>query len=124
MNTEQQMVFDFHKKYNGHIEDIPNIGTSELRMLRSRLIGNEFSEFLTACNTKNLVEIADALGDLLYVVYGAAVSFGIDLAPVFAEIHRSNMTKLGTHDPGGKITKGPDFVPPDLATVLAMQMRH
>lgn len=70
-----------------------------------------------------LVEVADAIGDLLYVVYGAALTFGLPAREVFAEVHRSNTTKLdddgnpiGRH--GGKITKGPNYSAPELLGVL------
>jgi len=67
----------------------------------------------------NKVKVADALGDLLYVVYGAALEWGIPLDDVVAEIHRSNMTKdVGATRADGKITKGPGYEPPDLAAVL------
>jgi len=68
--------------------------------------------------------VADAIADLLYVVYGAALTFGIPTAEVFAEVHRSNMTKLGDdglpiYRDDGKVLKGPHYSPPDLAPILA-----
>src|SRR5437016_4648652 len=93
MNKEQAMVLDFHRRFdvseNGH----PTIVSPETRILRINLIGEEFDEFKDASFSKDIVQIADSLADLLYVVYGTAVSYGIDLEPIFAEVHRSNMSK-------------------------------
>ena len=74
----------------------------------------------------DLIETADALGDLKYVVEGAALVFGIPLEPVFMEIHRSNMSKLGTdgkpiYREDGKVLKGPNYTPPNVAAVLAIE---
>src|SRR4051812_7991396 len=95
--------------------------------LRARLIKEELNEFRDASslyiNDKHIIEVADALGDLLYVVYGAGVTYGIDLEPVFQEIHRSNMSKLwpdgkAHRDTGGKVIKSPNYSPANLAFVL------
>ena len=91
------------------------------RLRRARLIVSEAAEFLDAADTGDLVEIADALADLLVVVYGAAVELGIDLEPVFAEVHDSNMSKNGGKDAGGKILKGAGFRPPDIRGTLRAQ---
>jgi predicted HAD superfamily Cof-like phosphohydrolase len=62
--------------------------------------------------------MVDALADILVVTYGAAIEMGVDLEPVFVEVHRSNMSKDGGKDPGGKILKGPSFSPPDILREL------
>jgi phosphoribosyl-ATP pyrophosphohydrolase len=99
--------------------DVP----AEVKELRCALIEEEASEFRAALEAGDLVEVADAIADLLYVVYGAALTFGVPVKEVFAEVHRSNMTKLD--DEGepiyrgdGKVMKGPNFSPPDLLPIL------
>lgn len=94
-----------------------------IKSLRCALIEEEAAEFRAALDADDLVEVADALADLLYVVYGAALTFGIPIAEVFAEVHRSNMTKLDDQGnpifrPDGKVMKGPNFSPPDLSPIL------
>lgn len=102
MTKEQQMVREFNKAFQQSVADKPCTPSAQDQILRRKLIYEEWMEFVEA---KSLTGIADALGDLLYVVYGAAVTYGIDLEPVFNEIHRSNMTKLW---PGGKVVKNDD----------------
>lgn len=92
--------------------------------LRSKLISEEANEFREACEKKDPIEIIDAICDLLYVVYGAAIALGIDIDPFFNEVHRSNMSKLDP-DTGkpivredGKILKPSSYSPPDLSMVL------
>lgn len=100
--------------------DVP----AEVKALRCALIEEEAEEFRDAVEAGDLVGVADAIADLLYVVYGAARTFGIPVREVFAEVHRSNMAKL--NDDGepivrsdGKVMKGPNFSPPDLLPLLA-----
>lgn len=87
------MVRDFHSKFGLTINEAPVLSPADDK-LRVELIREEASELSDALANGDLVEIADALGDLLYVIYGAGVTYGIDLEPVVAEIHRSNMSKL------------------------------
>ena len=96
------MVRDFHKAFELTVNSRPCTPTGKDQVLRRKLILEELEEFIDA---KSLTGIADALGDLLYVVYGAAVTYGIDMEPVFNEIHRSNMTKIW---PDGKVHKNDD----------------
>lgn len=121
MNAEQQMVRDFHLKYGAPVRTVPTLIPAKDRLRRARLIVSEAAEFLEAADKDDLVEMTDALADLLVVVYGAAVELGVDLEPVFAEVQRSNMSKNGGKDVGGKILKGPGFVPPDIAGQLRAQ---
>ena len=122
MNNHQKMVLDFHKKYGCAIASIPATPSAHLGLLRSRLIAEEYAEFITAVSNQDIVKVADALCDILYVVYGAAVVWGIDLEPLFKEVHESNMTKTGGgSDFGGKVIKGPNFVPPNLFDRLMEQ---
>lgn len=91
--------------------------------LRYALIDEELTELREAMTNEDLVEIADALGDLLYVIYGAGHAYGIDLDKVFAEIHRSNMTKLGPDGKAirredGKVMKPATYTPPNLVPII------
>lgn len=121
MEKEQQMVKDFHLKYGCVVNDKPNIPDADYLLLRSSLITEELAEFQEGAREKNLVKMVDALADLTYVIKGAALGLGVDLEPVFEEVQRSNMSKTGDATPGGKITKGPTFVPPDIAGMLRKQ---
>ena len=115
----QGMVREFHDKHGVACPERPTIPDEETRRLRLRLIEEELRELDWA---PNLVDVADALGDLAYVVYGAALAYGIDLGPVLEEIHRSNMSKaVGLKREDGKVEKGDGWTPPDLAHVLREQ---
>lgn len=121
MGPEQCMVREFHRKYGAPVQDTPaQIGVKD-RLRRARLISSEAAEFLEAADRGDFVEMVDALADILVVTYGAAIEMGVDLEPVFAEVHRSNMSKDGGKDPGGKILKGPNFTPPDILGELTKQ---
>lgn len=101
----------------------PQIPPQEICELRLDLIQEELDELAEAFADADVVDAADALGDLLYVVLGAACACGIDIAPVFAEIHRSNMSKIEGMQKrdDGKILKGPNFVYPNLTPILEAQ---
>jgi len=121
MSPEQCMVREFHRKYGAPIRERPAQIDVKDRLRRARLICSEAAEFLEACDKGDFVEMVDALADILVVTYGAAIEMGVDLEPVFAEVHRSNMSKDGGKDAGGKILKGPGFRPPDVLGALARQ---
>lgn len=98
----------------------PDFSTRELRL---ELIDEEVEELRVAVANRDMVEIADALTDILYVVYGAGHTFGIDLDACFDEVHASNMSKLGEDGrpikrEDGKVMKGPGFFAPDLESIL------
>jgi predicted HAD superfamily Cof-like phosphohydrolase len=101
--------------------DVPTLDVpAELKELRCALIEEEAAEFRDALEANDIVGVADAIADLLY---GAALTFGIPATAVFSEVHRSNMTKLDEHgEPilraDGKVMKGPNFSPPNLAPIL------
>jgi predicted HAD superfamily Cof-like phosphohydrolase len=121
MTEEQRMVREFHERVGGVVNDRPTWSGSDVHRLRVALIEEELAEFRNAGEAQDPVEIADALADLLYVVYGAAVTYGIDLDPVFREIHRANMSKCDpvvVRRPDGKILKGPNYQPPDVRSVV------
>ena len=123
MNQEQQMVHQFHERFGLRTNTRPSLPGPGAHRLRTLLIEEELAEFRNAGEAEDLVGVADALGDLLYVVYGAAAEYGIDLEPVFDEIHRANMTK----DPragcraDGKVAKGTAYRPPDVRGVVESQ---
>lgn len=122
MNEVQRGVYDFHSKYGCMVQDQPTMPSAGVRLLRARLIVEEAGEFLKAASNGDMVEMCDALADLLYVTYGTAVVMGVDMEPISAEVQRSNMTKDGGgQDSGGKILKGPDFTPPDIDECLHKQ---
>lgn len=128
MTKEQQRVLDFHIKFDCKIEDYPTLYDPATAKLRARLIREELREFVKACREGDLVGIADALGDILYVVYGAAISAGIDMEPIVEEIHRSNMTKLWPdgevhRDEYGKVVKPDSYSPANLKTLVERQIR-
>ena len=119
-----EQVTEFHEVYGCPIRTQPDANVPEAEM-RYELIREEFAELRVAIDERDIIEIADALGDLLYVIYGAALTFGIDLDAVVSEIHRSNLSKLASDGSvlkreDGKILKGPRFFRPDLATVLGV----
>lgn len=121
MDKVQQGVYDFHKKYNCLALNKPTLPDAQLALLRGRLIVEESAEFLKAASQQNMEEMVDAIGDLLYVVYGTAVVMGVDMEPISEEIQKSNMSKEGSHDSGGKVMKGSNFIPPDIKKCLETQ---
>ncbi|MBU0637959.1 MAG: nucleotide pyrophosphohydrolase [Planctomycetes bacterium] len=121
MAPEQTLVSEFHQKYGAPVQDVPRQISAKDRLRRARLIVSEAAEFLEAADQDDFVEMVDALADILVVTYGAAIELGVNLEPVFAEVHRSNMSKNGGKDAGGKILKGPGFSPPDILRELRAQ---
>jgi predicted HAD superfamily Cof-like phosphohydrolase len=123
MREEQSMVDEFHRKFNIHTEPSPSIPDETTRGLRIRLIQEEFDELKEALAKEDLVGIAKELADVLYVVYGTAVSYGIDMEPVFREVHRSNLSKVGGHKrDDGKWVKPSTYSPAQLAPILSSQV--
>ena len=100
----------------------PTLSDLNTRELRISLIEEELDELKQAIEDEDVVDIADALTDLLYVVNGSGHSFGLDLDECFAEVHYSNMSKLENGKPlyreDGKVLKGKDYFPPNLEAVL------
>lgn len=122
MEHMQRMVRDFHETFSHTINERPSVPTYEDRKLRARLIAEEFLEYIEASNKQSIVGVADALADLLYVIMGAALTWGIDMEPIFDEVHRSNMTKVGGHkDEHGKWIKPESYSPADLVELIIDQ---
>lgn len=124
--TNFEMVKEFHRKFGAPIGLFPAAIPRERLELRLDLIEEEFNETAADMYVDDLIGIADGLADLLYVVYGAAVEYGIDIDAVFAEVHRSNMSKLDENGlpilrKDGKVLKGPNFSPPDIKKCFDLQ---
>ena len=123
--TNFELVGDFMEAFGQDVQLEPSWPDFSTRELRIDLIEEELDELKTAIANKDQVEVADALTDLLYVVYGAGHSFGIDLDACFAEVHASNMSKLDENGvpiyrEDGKVLKGPNFFVPDLRKALCL----
>jgi len=114
----QESVRDFHKAFGCVANEKPTDLSAATRLLRARLVSEEAAEFVAACSTNDMIDIADSIADLLYVTYGAAVAFGLDAQELFKEVHRSNMTKTASRDSGGKVMKGPGYKPPNLGKII------
>ena len=122
MIEQQRMVEEFHRKFDLRAEPVPVILDEETRRLRVRLIQEEFDEVKEALAREDLACIAKELADLLYVIYGTAVSCGIDMDPVFREVHRSNLSKVGGYKRGdGKWVKPATYSPAQIAPILNSQ---
>ena len=116
-------VKEFMSTFGQTVRTVPVVPSPQVMALRYELIAEELAELSDAMYEEDLIEVADALTDLLYVVYGAGHTFGIDLDECFAEVHRSNMSKLGPdgepiYRSDGKVLKGPEYSEPDLGSVL------
>jgi len=123
--TNFELVGDFMESMDQEVRIKPTFPDDRIQKLRLDLIEEELDELQYGIDNKDLVEIADALTDLLYVVYGAGHSFGIDLDECFHEVHRSNMSKLGPDfkpikREDGKVLKPDTYSPPNLKAVLAI----
>ena len=121
--TNFEDVLDWHRYFGLAIGDRPDLAAETTNELRVELIREEFEELVDAVARLDIVEVADALADMLYVLHGAAVTWGIPLDEVFREVHRSNMTKLGEDGKpvlraDGKILKGPHYSAPRLQPIL------
>ena len=113
----------FMKTFGQEVKNKPSFSTDKINKLRLDLIKEELSELTDAMNNKDLLEVADALTDILYVTYGAGHAFGIDLDKCFDEVQNSNMSKLGDdgkpiYNEAGKVMKGPNYFKPDLSKFL------
>ncbi len=117
--TNFQKVKIFMETFGQEVKNKASFGTDQINQLRYNLIQEELEELKNAIKEKNLLEVADALTDILYVTYGAGHAFGIDLDKCFNEIQESNMSKLGgdgkpIYNEMGKVMKGPKYFKPNL----------
>ena len=117
-------VGTFMKTFGQEIKTKPSFSTEKINKLRIDLIKEELEELTEAMNNRDLLEVADALTDILYVTYGAGHAFGIDLDKCFDEVQNSNMSKLGEngepiYNESGKVMKGPNYFKPDLSKFVS-----
>ncbi len=121
--TNFEKVKLFMKTYGQEVKDKSGLSDAKTNKLRIDLIKEELEELTEAMKDENLLEVADALTDILYVTYGAGHAFGIDLDKCFEEVQNSNMSKLGEdgkpiYNEAGKVMKGPNYFKPDLSKYL------
>ena len=121
--TNFEKVGNFMKTFGQEVKSKPSLSTDKINNLRLSLIKEELEELTDAMKKKDLVEIADALTDILYVTYGAGHAFGINLDECFDEVQTSNMSKLGKDgkpifNENGKVMKGPNYFKPNLSQFL------
>ena len=112
-------VKTFMETFGQEVKTKPSFSSDKINNLRYDLIKEELEELKEAMENKDLLEVADALTDILYVTYGAGHAFGIDLDKCFEEVQNSNMSKLGEdskpiYNESGKVMKGPKYFKPDL----------
>ena len=117
-------VGTFMKTFGQEVKTKPSFSTDKINKLRIDLIQEELSELTDAINNKDLLEVADALTDILYVTYGAGHAFGINLDKCFEEVQNSNMSKLDEnakpiYNEHGKVMKGPNYYKPDLSKFVS-----
>ena len=118
--TNFEKVGIFMKTFGQEVKNKPSFSTDKINKLRIDLIKEELDELNEAIKNKDLLEVADALTDILYVTYGAGHAFGIDLDKCFNEVQNSNMSKLDDngnpiYNEDGKVMKGPNYFKPDLS---------
>ena len=121
--TNFEKVKEFMNVFGQEIKNKAEFPNEKIIDLRKKLIEEEFKELKDAIKDDDIVEVADALTDILVVTYGAGVAFGIDLDKCFEEVHRSNMSKLSQegkpiYNEFGKVMKGPNYSPPDLKKLI------
>jgi len=126
IQKELNAVQAFHKAFKIDCADAPTVDLpDQIKELRFRLMEEENQEYLEAAKNNDLVEVADALGDMLYILCGTILSHGMQhkIEEVFDEIQRSNMSKLGAdgepiYREDGKVMKGPNYFKPNIAKIL------
>jgi predicted HAD superfamily Cof-like phosphohydrolase len=117
-------VGTFMKTFGQEVKTKPSFSSDKINKLRINLIKEELEELQEAMKNNDLLEVADALTDILYVTYGAGHAFGIDLDKCFDEVQNSNMSKLGEngepiYNESGKVMKGPNYFKPDLSKFVS-----
>ena len=121
--TNFNKVGTFMKTFGQEVKNKPSFSTDKINKLRLDLIKEELDELKEAMNNKDLLEVADALTDILYVTYGAGHAFGINLDQCFEEVQNSNMSKLDEngkpiYNDAGKVMKGPNYFKPNLSKFI------
>ncbi len=121
--TNFEKVGLFMSSFGQDVKTKSELSSEKINSLRISLIKEELNELINAINENDILEVADALTDILYVTYGAGHAFGINLDKCFDEVQKSNMSKLGKdgkpiYNEDGKVMKGPDYFKPDLSKIL------
>ena len=121
--TNFEKVKIFMETFGQEVKNKSSLSSKKINSLRLSLIQEELDELKKAIQDKDIVEVADALTDILYVTYGAGHAFGIDLDQCFNEVQNSNMSKLGDdgkpiYNENGKVMKGPNYFKPDLSKYI------
>ncbi len=121
--TNFEKVGMFMKTFGQEVKTKAKLSNDKINELRISLINEELEELKKAINDNDILEVADALTDILYVAYGAGHAFGINLDKCFNEVQESNMSKLGSdgkpiYNESGKVMKGPNYFKPDLSKFL------
>ena len=121
--TNFEKVGLFMTTFGQEVKKKSDLSSDKINLLRISLIQEELDELTKAINENDILEVADALTDILYVTYGAGHAFGIDLDKCFDEVQKSNMSKLGKdnkpiYNEHGKVMKGPNYFKPDLSKFL------
>ena len=122
--TNFNKVKTFMETFGQEVKTKPSFSSDKINTLRYDLIKEELEELKIAMENKDLLEVADALTDILYVTYGAGHAFGIDLDKCFEEVQNSNMSKLGEdgkpiYNDSGKVMKGPKYFEPNLIKFIS-----
>ena len=122
--TNFEKVKQFMQTFGQEVKTKASFSDEKTNQLRLDLITEELEELKNAMESKDLLEVADALTDILYVTYGAGHAFGINLDKCFDEVQNSNMSKLGKsgkpiYNESGKVMKGPDYFKPDLSKFIS-----
>ena len=122
--TNFEKVKQFMQTFGQEVKTKASFSDEKTNQLRIALITEELEELKNAMESKDLLEVADALTDILYVTYGAGHAFGINLDKCFDEVQNSNMSKLGKsgkpiYNESGKVMKGPDYFKPNLSKFLS-----
>ena len=121
--TNFEKVGKFMKTFGQEVKTKAELSNNKINELRISLINEELEELKKAIEDNDILEVADALTDILYVAYGAGHAFGINLDKCFNEVQESNMSKLGSdgkpiYNESGKVMKGPNYFKPDLSKFL------
>ena len=121
--TNFEKVGLFMSTFGQEVKKKSELSSEKINLLRLNLIQEELDELTKAIKEKDILEVADALTDILYVTYGAGHAFGVDLDKCFDEVQKSNMSKLGEngkpiYDENGKVMKGPNYFKPNLSKFI------
>jgi predicted HAD superfamily Cof-like phosphohydrolase len=121
--TNFEKVKNFMQIFGQEVKKKPSFSSEKINNLRYNLIKEELEELKEAIDKKDIIEVADALTDILYVTYGAGHAFGIDLDKCFEEVQQSNMSKLDNegkpiYNDTGKVMKGPKYFKPNLSKLI------